>query len=41
MQFGITLIETLIKMLIVGAAAFGGIQLGKYLRNRKDAKDNS
>lgn len=39
MTFLTTLIETLIKMLIIGAAAFGGIMLGKYLRKKKDEKD--
>ena len=34
-----TLIETLIKMVIIGVAAFGGIMLGRYLRKKKDEKD--
>ena len=33
------LFETIVKMLIVGAAAFGGICLGRYLRKKKDEKD--
>ena len=32
MAFWATLIQTIIKMVIVGAAAFGGIMLGKTLR---------
>lgn len=35
MAFLAALIETLIKMAIVGAFAFGGILLGKKLKNRK------
>ena len=33
------LIGTLIKMVIVGAVAFGGIVLGKKLRDNKDKKN--
>lgn len=39
MLFLATLIETLIKMVIIGAVAYGGIQLGRYLRKKKDEKD--
>ena len=39
MAFLGTLIETLIKMVIVGAVAFGGIKLGKKLRDNKDSKN--
>lgn len=39
MEFWATLISTLIKMVIVGGFAFGGIQFGRYLRKRKDAKE--
>ena len=39
MGFLSTLIATLIKMVIVGAFAFGGIKCGQYLRKRKDAKE--
>lgn len=39
MEFFATLITTLIKMVIVGAAAFGGIHLGRYLRKRKEEKN--
>lgn len=38
MAFLGALIETIIKMVIVGAVAFGGIILGKALRKRKDEK---
>lgn len=39
MAFWAALIQTLIKMVIVGAFAFGGIQFGRFLRKRKDAKE--
>ena len=39
MTFLATLIETIVKMVIIGAAAFGGIMLGKFLRKKKDEKD--
>ena len=39
MKFLSVLIETLIKMIIIGAFAFGGILLGRYLRKKKDEKD--
>ena len=39
MAFLATLIQTLFKMVVVGAVAFGGIILGKKLRNKKDKKD--
>lgn len=35
-----TLIETIIKMVVVGAVAFGGILLGKKLREKKDEKNS-
>lgn len=38
MGFLAALIQTLFKMAVIGAAAFGGIQLGRYLRKRKDDK---
>ena len=37
-MFLATLIETLVKMLIIGAFAYGGIMLGRYLRKKKDEK---
>ena len=39
MAFIGAIIETVIKMVIVGAVAFGGIILGKTLRNKKQQKD--
>ena len=39
MAFWATLIQTIIKMVIVGAASFGGIMLGKTLRKRKNEKN--
>lgn len=38
MEFWSALIQSLVKMVIVGATAFGGIHLGKYLRKRKNEK---
>lgn len=38
MAFVSALIESIFKMVVIGAASFGGIKLGKYLRDRKDAK---
>jgi len=40
MAFLATLIETVIKMVIIGAVAFGGIHLGKYLRKKHDEKES-
>jgi len=40
MAFLATLVETIIKMIIVGAVAFGGIQLGRYLRKKHDEKES-
>ena len=39
MEFLAVLFETIIKMVFVGAVAFGGICLGRYLRKKKDEKD--
>ncbi len=39
MAFIGAIIETVIKMVIVGAVAFGGIVLGKTLRNKKQEKE--
>ena len=39
MAFLAALIEALFKMIVIGAFAFGGIMLGKYLRKKKDEKD--
>ena len=38
-MFLTALIEALIKMIIIGAVAYGGIMLGRYLRKKKDEKD--
>lgn len=38
MAFLGSLIQTLIKMIIVGAVAFGGLLLGKNLRKKHDDK---
>ena len=38
MTFLAAIIETIFKMIIIGAVAFGGIQLGRYLRKKKDEK---
>ena len=32
------LVQTLFKMVVLAAIAFGGIKLGKKLRDNKDAK---
>ena len=37
-MFLTALIEALIKMIIIGAVAYGGIMLGRYLRKKKDEK---
>ena len=39
MTFLSVLFETIVKMVIIGAVAFGGICLGRYLRKKKDEKD--
>lgn len=41
MGFFAAFVQTIIKMVIVGAFAFGGIWLGCYLRKRKDEKEAS
>lgn len=41
MVFWATVIEYLIKMVIVAAGAFAGVFLGKKLRERKNAKEAS
>ena len=38
MTFIATLIQTLIKMVIIGAVAFGGIKLGKKMKDKKDSE---
>lgn len=37
MAFIATLFQTLIKMIVIGAVAFGGIILGKKFRDKKNA----
>lgn len=39
MDFVATLIQTVIKMVFIGAVSFGGIMMGKHLRVRKNAKE--
>lgn len=39
MAFIGSIISTIIKMIIVGAVAFGGIVLGKTLRRKKEEKE--
>ena len=39
MLFIATLIKTIIRMVIIAAVAFGGILLGRYLRTKKDEKE--
>lgn len=38
MAFLAYLVQMVVKMILVAAVAFGGIRLGKVLRDRKDAK---
>lgn len=40
MEFVAVLFQTIVKMLVIGAVAFGGICLGKKLRDRKDEKES-
>lgn len=40
MEFWVVFIQTVIKMLLVAAVAFGGIRFGKFLRDRKDTKES-
>ena len=37
-MFFSTLVQTLFKMVVLAAVAYGGIMLGKKLRDNKDAK---
>lgn len=34
-------VTTVVKMIIIGAVGFGGVMLGKLLRDRKDAKEEN
>lgn len=38
MDFIVYLVQTVVKMLLIAVVAFGGIRLGKKLRDNKDAK---
>ena len=40
MAFIGSIISTIIKMIIIGAVAFGGIVLGKTLRRKKEEKES-
>ena len=33
------LFQTIFKMIVIAAVSFGGIMLGRYLRKKKDEKD--
>lgn len=39
MAFLAALLQTILKMVVIGAVAFGGIVLGKTLRRKKEEKD--
>lgn len=39
MAFITYLIQMVVKMILIAAVAFGGIRLGKVLRDKKDAKN--
>ncbi len=38
MAFVAYLIQTVVKMFLIVGVAFGGIRLGKFLRDRKESK---
>ena len=38
MEFLQAIIQTVIKLIIIGAFAFGGILLGRFLKNKKDKR---
>ena len=38
MTFLSALAEALFKLIVIGAFAYGGIMLGRYLRKKKDEK---
>lgn len=38
MDFVVYFVQTVVKMLAIAVVAFGGIRLGKVLRDRSDAK---
>ena len=39
MEFLIKLLETILSMIVIAVFAFAGIMLGRYLRKKKDEKD--
>ncbi|MDD2979252.1 MAG: hypothetical protein PHN80_04695 [Hespellia sp.] len=39
MVFAASIIQTVIKAVVIGAVAFGGILFGKHLRTKKNAKE--
>ncbi len=39
MAFLTAVLEAIFKMIVIGAVSFGGICLGKYLRKKKEEKD--
>ena len=39
MTFLVALIQTIFKMVIIGAVAYGGLILGKYFRKKHDEKN--
>lgn len=41
MEILTTFITTVVEMIIIGGVAYGGIRLGKVLRDRKDAKNQA
>ena len=41
MEFLSTFITTVIEMILIACVAYGGIRLGKVLRDRKDAKNQA
>lgn len=40
MTFLTTLLQTIFKMIIIGATALGGVLLGIHLRKKKDNEDS-
>lgn len=41
MEFFVVLFQTVVKMILLMAVAVGGIFLGKFIRDKKDAKNTS
>ncbi len=40
MTFFVTLVQSLIKVFVIGAVAVGSVQLGRILRGKYDEKKN-